>query len=141
MREFSFLIHQEKSLEGQWVAHCLNLDLVSQGNSPAHAIRMILEATSIAVLDDLEAGLDPAGRPSAPKELWDLFARTQQTGTRVAAPDVDRLPSASKHLVIALVAYMGLLGKSDERRAEDLSNVPPPFVIATLQNGENAVCC
>lgn len=136
MREFSILIRQEAGLEGQWVAHCLNLDLVSQGNSPSDAVRMILEATSIAVIDDMKAGLDPAGRSPAPKDLWDLFARTQQSGTRIAAADVDRL-AASKSLVVALIAYMHVA----EQRAEASDRLPPPFMIADLQNGENAACC
>jgi len=136
LREFSILIRQEAGLEGQWIAHCLNLDLVSQGNSPSDAVRMILEATSIAVIDDMKEGLDPAGRSSAPKDLWDLFARTQQSGTRIAAADVDRL-AASRTLVVALIACIHVA----EERAEGSDRLPPPFMIADLQNGENVACC
>jgi len=144
VREFSFLIHQEKGLDGQWVAHCLNLDLVSQGNSPEHAIQMIFEATAQVVADDLRSGQDPAGRRPAPKELWELFSKTQFTGYRIAPADVDRVAAASKNLVIALIAYMQP-EKDDcddgSFRAVSNTDVPPPFMIAALQHGEHTACC
>ena len=70
MREFSVLIHREPGLEGQWVAHCLNWDLVSQGDSPANAVTMIVE--------DAKEELAPNDRPPAPDDPWKLFANTQQ---------------------------------------------------------------
>jgi predicted RNase H-like HicB family nuclease len=50
MREFSILIHREPGLDDQWVAHCLDWDLVSQGDTPAHAMRMIAEAIALVIV-------------------------------------------------------------------------------------------
>jgi predicted RNase H-like HicB family nuclease len=49
-------------ISGQWVSHCLNFDVVSQGDSPEHAYQMALEATELVVLDDLAHGLNPFDR-------------------------------------------------------------------------------
>lgn len=63
------LIKPSVSLKGQWVAHCLELDVVSQGNSLAHALQMAAEAVSLVVADDLSVGRNPTDR-RAPEEYW-----------------------------------------------------------------------
>lgn len=60
-------------VEGQWTSHCLNLDIVSQGNSIEHAFDMAKEAVILCMRDDIDAGLDPLDRPSAPMECWVPF--------------------------------------------------------------------
>lgn len=41
--------------EETWVSHCLEIDAVSQGSSPGHAITMIAEAVDMMVRDEMEA--------------------------------------------------------------------------------------
>jgi predicted RNase H-like HicB family nuclease len=134
MREFSVLIQRELGLEGQWVAHCLNWDLVSQGDSPAHAVKMIVEAIALVIVEDANDGLDPNDRLAAPDELWRLFANTQQHGTRIAPADVDTLAAHSGEPVIAAVLYMHPIhaDRGFARADEVLAAVPPPFMIAAL---------
>ena len=134
MREFSVLIHREPGLEGQWVAHCLNWDLVSQGESPANAVKMIVEAIVLAIVEDAREGLDPNDRPPAPDDLWKLFANTQQHGTRISPGDVDTLAAQTGEPVIAAVMYMHQIhaGERFVRADEVLSSAPPPFMIAAL---------
>jgi predicted RNase H-like HicB family nuclease len=67
------LVMPAEDLPGQWIAHCLNLDLVTQGNSIEHALEMAGEAIQMVVADDLRDGLDPLERPLAPRECWDLL--------------------------------------------------------------------
>lgn len=134
MREFSVLIRPAQDLPGQWVAQCLNWDLVSQGDSPSHAMRMIAEAAVLAIEEDLAADLDPSGRKPAPEDLWELFWKTQQTGTRIVPADVDTL-SGSRDTVIATVMYL----MAEPRAVEEPSRgtpswVPPPFVIAAIRD-------
>lgn len=133
MREFSVLIRPAPELEGQWVAHCLNWDLVSQGSSPSHAASMIAEAILLAIREDAEAGLDPAQRRPAPHEYWELFSKTQYNGTRIASADVDRLP-VSESVVIAAVMYLDSVSPRPEREAYPTPALPRPFMIAELQN-------
>lgn len=135
MREFSILIRRETGLEGQWVAHCLNWDLVSQGDTPEHAARMIAEAILVALVEDTREGLDADDRPAAPRELWKIFERTQQRGKRIAADDVNALAAKSGDVVIATVLYMQPVRAGGSVRAEDATaSAPPPFVIAALGN-------
>ena len=62
-------------IDGVWVSHCLDLDIVSQGDSVEHAMKMLLEAVGMLVMDDLAHGLDPMERPSADSEYWELADR------------------------------------------------------------------
>ena len=55
-------ISPANDLPGTWVAHCLEFDVVTQGNTPEHAVQMIYEAVSMVIEDDLERGADPNER-------------------------------------------------------------------------------
>ncbi len=73
------IVHQAEDLPGQWVAHCLDFDAVTQGNSLGDAVRMAYDAVGILVLDDLSHGLDPYGR-RAPQSYWDeLYAMLEKS--------------------------------------------------------------
>ena len=71
-----------KDVEGQWVAHCVEFDVVSQGDSLDHAIRMVLEATSMVVLDDLQKHRDPRQR-RAPEDHFETLSRVISSGQKV----------------------------------------------------------
>lgn len=58
---------------GQWVSHCLDLDIVSQGETVATSIESIIEAVRLCIDEDQAQGLHPLSRPAAPQECWDLF--------------------------------------------------------------------
>ena len=62
------LVTKSKQVPGQWVAHCLTWDIVTQGNSIEHALEMVGEAVRTCVVDDLTNGLDPRGRNCADEE-------------------------------------------------------------------------
>lgn len=140
MYEWSVLIYRAPDVEGQWVAHCLNWDLVSQGDSPGHAAQMIAEAAVLAIEEDKAEGFDSAKRPSAPKELWDLFSQTQRRGKQIPPTAVDN-EAAGRNAVIAAVMYaMPVIegvpsGASNSREAF----TPPPFMIAEFQNHNETI--
>lgn len=68
---FHLHIYPAPDVRGQWVAHWLNLDIVTQGKSLEHAHRMAKEALDLCITADLQDGLDPiAVRASAPVEEW-----------------------------------------------------------------------
>jgi predicted RNase H-like HicB family nuclease len=71
-----------KDVEGQWVGHCVEFDVVSQGDSLDHAIRMVLEATSMVVLDDLQKHRDPRQR-RAPEDYFETLSRVISSGQKV----------------------------------------------------------
>ncbi len=103
MRECSVLIHAAEDVPGQWIAHCLNWDLISQGDSPSHAAKSMAEVIALAIDEDASEGLRAEDRGPAPATYWDVFRRTHQDGARVAAGDVDRLAQKSR-LVVAAVS-------------------------------------
>ena len=83
------LLTPSKDLPGQWVAHTLRLDLVTQGGSIEEAIEMAIDAVQMVVVDDLSHGLDPLERPSAEREAWETFLRVMQNG-RALSTVLDR---------------------------------------------------
>jgi hypothetical protein len=109
------LVTPAEDLRGVWVAHCLNLDLVTQGNSIPHAIEMVREAILEVVRDDLARGLDPlGGRTAAPPEAWALM----DTVFRSARP----LTSVDETRVVAAVGFV----KVQIARAPLREHVLPP---------------
>lgn len=44
---FNVFIVPAPDLPGQWVAHCIELDLVTQGNTPEQASAMLIEAIAL----------------------------------------------------------------------------------------------
>lgn len=96
-------------LPGKWVVHCLDFDVVSQGDSLEHAMMMIAEAASIVLVEDLKSHRDPLARrapESEFEEMWEMVrsgdrvthdvAFADLTGTYVYAfPAELRVPRAS----------------------------------------------
>ena len=74
------VVRRAPDVPGQWLAHCLELDVVSQGNSLQHAITMIREAVEIVVIDDLSKGFDPLRRRASQEDWDDLWARMNKAG-------------------------------------------------------------
>ncbi|NOU33335.1 MAG: hypothetical protein HOO96_36015 [Polyangiaceae bacterium] len=66
------MVREAPDLPGQWVAHCLDFDVISQGNSPTHAFQMIAEAANMFALHELNAGREPMGS-AAPDASWEEF--------------------------------------------------------------------
>lgn len=68
----------------QWVAHCLDLDIISQGNSIDHATEMLREAVGMSVWDDLES--DTYTRQTkAPPEYWQEYLKAAPLDVRHTA--------------------------------------------------------
>jgi len=74
--------------ENLWVSHFLELDIISQGRTPQHAMQMLVEAVALAVTDDLNEGLDPAARGRAPQEQFDKMLKVVNEGKQIKLSDV-----------------------------------------------------
>jgi hypothetical protein len=74
---FWVLIERAADIPNQWVAHCLELDVVTQGNNPNHTCEMLLEACAMVLLD----GIDISER-HAPEEVWDRLWEVVQQGSQ-----------------------------------------------------------
>lgn len=82
------VLRRSAELQGVWVAHCLDFDVISQGSSFDLALQMVFEAIMMTAIDDLRRGVEPRER-SAPPEYWDemwAIVADPQAG-RGALPD------------------------------------------------------
>lgn len=83
-QHYSFwaIFERDAGAEDPWVVHCLELDIVTQGRTLAHACNMLAEAVSLVLLDDLNNGHNPLER-RAPEESWEKLYELLRTGRRV----------------------------------------------------------
>lgn len=129
----SVLVTPATDQPGAWVAHCLNLDVVSQGDSIEHALEMVREAVVMAVNDDLEAGLDPLERAPAPDEYWGVFDHVHRMGCPVdQVRDRSRITALVTKLKITRPDHPALDGHGE---TEEL---PPAWQIAALESLRNS---
>ena len=77
------LIYQAPDVPGQWIAHCLEIDLVTQGNSAPHALEMIAEAIEIVAKDNVARGRPAIEIRPAPAEDWARLAYAEDLATRL----------------------------------------------------------
>lgn len=59
---------------GTWIAHCLELDIVTEGKDADDAIQSVISLCRLQITAAIEAGdVESIFRP-APSEIWALFA-------------------------------------------------------------------
>lgn len=63
-----FILYPAPDLDGQWIAHCLQRDIITQGNSPSHALVMMAEAIDLIAGQNLIAGRAPSSGSSPLKQ-------------------------------------------------------------------------
>lgn len=68
--------------EEQWVAICLDLGVVTQGDTLDEARDMIADAIIETVADDIVHGFDPLDRPKSDDEMWQRYVSVQKNGKR-----------------------------------------------------------
>jgi hypothetical protein len=73
------VVEPGENVPGKWIAHCLTFDVLAQADDPDEALRLVLDATSRVVIDDLNEGLNPEDR-RAPAEDWLLFEAVAVNG-------------------------------------------------------------
>lgn len=110
-KRYNFWVYVERS-EGNpkiWVGHCLRLDVVSWGASPAEARDMVREAVESCILDDLNQGLDPLDRRPAPEECWTKARELQEIGrpVDVSVKDVAERERVSRFLMTLSLSFVG----------------------------------
>ncbi len=125
--DFWVLIEPADDVPGQWVAHCLNLDVMSQGNSPLHARDMIAEAIALTLADDFEHHRNPWTRPSAPKEFWDKLQDVFENGRQVRLSEID---VAQPGLRLAMLLPFNIVKVDEPQPIEEA--VPPPWLIHAM---------
>jgi hypothetical protein len=75
------MVEPAHDLPEQWVAHVLEFDVVTQGDSPFDAYRMAFEAAMMVAIDDASEGVDPLLR-RAPEKYWEGFYRCMNSNPK-----------------------------------------------------------
>ena len=70
---------RSEEIAGEWIGHCLDFDVVTQGTSLKHVMGMLVEACGLVAADDVQNGRDPQAR-RAPVEFWEDMHRLLARG-------------------------------------------------------------
>ncbi len=132
------MITQSKDVPGEWVAHNLAFDVVTQGTSIQHALEMIGEASYMVVEDDLEHGRDPQSR-QAPDECFDEMFKLTSDGQRIQLSDV--LTPEGQKSVRALVIQMALRFQHQRLRVTAGEGFDVPLAMMPKAGGSPALRC
>jgi predicted RNase H-like HicB family nuclease len=117
-----WVVKPAEDLPGQWVVHCLDLDVVTQGESIPHAITMGVEACQMVLEDDLGEGRDPLDR-RAPNDYWDEMYELLRRGRYVDAPPQGPDVGAAVALVMSVQLRVPTVDAAASAPAR-----PPPVV-------------
>jgi hypothetical protein len=122
------LVTPAEDLPGVWVAHCLQLDLVTQGPDIAAAIEMARAAILDVVNDDLAQGVDPLqGRGIAPREAWAVLDSVVRNARPLPSIDDESRVTAAVGFVKVRVPRAAL-----PQHALVVESSPPPWMLAQL---------
>jgi hypothetical protein len=126
MRSFNMwvVVKPADDLPDQWVAHCLDLDVVTQGTSFKHAMDMVFEAASMVVVDELVAGRDPLAR-RAPVEDWNDLYRIMREGHPVPMQQLERGVDRAYVRAVASQVVLSVTPKA----VDHLCGIQPTFEV------------
>ena len=68
---FNVLIYQE---DGWWIAHCLEMDLPAEGETPLDALKNLLDLVNVHVEAAMKDGDLGSIFSPAPSSLWGMYA-------------------------------------------------------------------
>ena len=131
------LIQPADDLPGVWVAHALDFDVVSQGDSVEHAMQMIAEAVSIVLEEDIESGDDPYAR-RAPDQFWERLYDVMAHGERLPLGEIiERARNAGPTVQCCLAVSMFFR----ESRQPDAASFPTRTPLALARVTADAHPC
>ena len=96
-----FIAHPSDDVPGDWEAHCLEFDLISQGQSLIEALELCLESAAIHVRESLREQRDPYAT-RAPDEFWDLRNKVLDGGEKLSPEQFhDVVQNDGKWIIVA----------------------------------------
>lgn len=99
---FMFLAYQAEDLPGEWIAHCLDLDVVTQGEPLLDALESIVDSVS-TVLKEGDLSL----YKRAPAEDWAVLTRTMEEGDRADLQTILRMAKTTNIIVSGAITLPG----------------------------------
>jgi predicted RNase H-like HicB family nuclease len=99
------VISRAKDVPGEWVAHALDFDVVTQGSSAEHAREMAIEAVGIVLTDALSDGRSPFEH-RAPEECWRPLLQILEHGRPLEVSEFrESLQAANESSVFAVQMF------------------------------------
>jgi hypothetical protein len=119
------VIFRAKDVPGEWVAHALEFDVVTQGSSAEQARLMAIEAVRVVLDEDLRLGRDPYAH-RAPPPCWEPLFRTLETGRPIARSEFPKeLQAASESSVFVVqMVFSTANAELNEPSTRDVSYAP-----------------
>lgn len=115
------LIWRAEDVEGTWLAHCPELDVVSMGNSAEHAALMINDALTVLIEDDLNAGFEPLDRgPNL--EIAERVKRILRSGRKL-----DRISDSTQRDDVGAIAIEWTMRFDRVAHGSDLRQIDRAF--------------
>lgn len=99
------LVTPAEELPGSWIARVLDLGLTTQADSLEEAFEMAQDALQMAIVSDLEDGLDPFERKRAAPEYWAMLDKLLSNPNRSRLGD---LSPEQKNRVLAAAAQVAV---------------------------------
>lgn len=98
-------VTRASDVEGCWLAHLLDFNIMSMGDSPQHALEMVREAAGLALVDDLNHGRDPHARRCDEAD-WAPLLRLFEKHTKVRVAEIDQRTSEFKEFAAPVTVVL-----------------------------------
>jgi hypothetical protein len=85
-----FIGRPSDDVPGDWEAHCLEFDLVAQGEKLLEALELAIEAAGIHIRESLRDQRNPYSA-RAPKKFWELRSSIIEAGEMLSADQFHEL--------------------------------------------------
>lgn len=81
------IVYQER---GIWLSHCLELDIVGEGETPQESLKTLVELCTLQVETAVEAGDLQSIFRAAPAEYWKLYLQGRDQVPPTAKRPIER---------------------------------------------------
>ncbi len=105
MTTLKTLVYEAPDLPGQWIGHCLDLDIISQAPNPVEAVEMLAESIELLAADNVAAG-QPALLPRPIRDPDSLLHLQRLCRETAFATRGLRMPPAAFAEPVGLVAHL-----------------------------------
>lgn len=120
------VVRRAEEVPGEWVAHCLDFDLVTQGVSLTEATDAAIEAIGMVLVDDIDADLDPYAR-RAPQRFWTDLYETISESRPMGKLDVGALNQDEVGTLVFRTSFTCVRECDDGAAAKPKVSVPLAF--------------
>ena len=104
-RHVWILAYPAEDVPGEWIAHCLDVDVVMQGPTVDAALQSAIDGALFVMKSDLSRGEDPFAR-RAPESDWSDLLRVTSEGERFASDRISEKAPDMKKLAVQCDVFL-----------------------------------